>query len=66
VVLDDLVSADHMCRVIEAFVEQLDMEQLGFGRAQPADTGRPGYNPRALLEVVPIRISAPASLISTA
>jgi hypothetical protein len=35
VVLDDLVSADHICRVIEAFVEQLDMEKLGFGRAQP-------------------------------
>jgi transposase len=41
VVLDDLVPADHICRVIGAFVEQLDMEKLGFGRAQPADTGRP-------------------------
>jgi transposase len=51
VVLDDLVPADHMCRVIEAFVEQLDMEKLGFGRAQPADTGRPGYNPRAFLKL---------------
>jgi transposase len=51
VVLDDLVSADHMCRVIEAFVEQLDMNKLGFERAQPADTGRPGYDPRALLKL---------------
>jgi transposase len=51
VVLDDLVSADHMCRVIEAFVEQLDMEKLGFERAQPADTGRPGYDPRSLLKL---------------
>ena len=39
VVLDDLVSADHMCRVIEAFAEQLDMEKLGFERAERADTG---------------------------
>jgi transposase len=51
VVLDDLVPADHMCRVIDAFVEQLDMEQLGFERAQPAETGRPGYDPRALLKL---------------
>src|SRR5580698_6706690 len=51
VVLDDLVPADHMCRVVDAFVGQLDMEKLGFERAQPADTGRPGYNPRALLKL---------------
>ena len=51
VVLDDLVPADHMCRVIDAFVERLDMEDLGFERAQPAETGRPGYDPRALLKL---------------
>jgi transposase len=50
-VLDDLVPPDHMCRVIDAFVEQLDMEKLGFERAQPAETGRPGYDPRALLKL---------------
>ena len=48
VVLDDLVPANHMCRVVEAFVEQLDMDQLGFEQAQPANTGRPGYDPRSL------------------
>lgn len=51
VVLDDLVPADHMCRVVDAFVGQLDMEKLGFERAQPADTGRPGYNPRSPLKL---------------
>jgi transposase len=51
VVLDDLVPPDHMCRVIDAFVERLDMEKLGFERAQPAETGRPGYDPRALLKL---------------
>jgi transposase len=51
VVLDDLVPADHMCRVVDAFVEQLDMYKLGFERAQPADTGRPGYDPRSLLKL---------------
>src|SRR5260370_29944940 len=48
VVLDDLVPADHMCRVIDAFVEKLVMSELGFERAQAAETGRPGYDPRDL------------------
>jgi transposase len=50
-VLDDLVPADHMCRVIDAFVEILMMPELGFERAQAAETGRPGYNPRDLLKL---------------
>jgi transposase len=51
VMMDDLVPADHMCRVLDAFVSQLNMEQLGFERSEPADTGRPGYDPRALLKL---------------
>jgi transposase len=51
VMLDDLVPSDHMCRVIDAFVDRLDMKKLGFERAEPADTGRPGYDPRALLKL---------------
>ena len=42
VVLDDLVPTDHVCRVIDAFVDRLAMDQLGFVRAEAADTGRPG------------------------
>lgn len=49
--LDDLVPVDHVCRVIEAFVGKLDMEELGFVRAEPAETGRPGYDPRDLLKL---------------
>jgi transposase len=51
VILDDLIPAGHMCRVIEAFVGKLDMVELGFVRAEPADTGRPGYDPRDLLKL---------------
>src|SRR5579859_4262980 len=51
VVLDDLIPADHVCRVIEAFVGRLDMEAMGFVRAEPAETGRPGYDPRDLLKL---------------
>jgi len=51
VVLDDLVPVDHVSRVIDAFVVRLDMSHLGFERAEPAGTGRPGYDPRDLLKL---------------
>ena len=50
-VFDDLIPTDHLCRVIDAFVARLQMNQLGFERAQAADTGRPGYDPRDLLKL---------------
>ena len=50
-VLDDFVPADHVCRVIDAFVEKLVMSELGFERALAAETGRPGYDPRGLLKL---------------
>lgn len=34
-VLDDHVPPDHMCPVIDAFVEQHNMEKLGFKRGRP-------------------------------
>ena len=49
--LDELIPTDHICRVIEAFVNKLDMDGLGFVRAEPAETGRPGYDPRDLLKL---------------
>lgn len=51
VVLDDLLPADHVCRVIDAFVDGLQVSELGFERAEAAETGRPGYDPRDLLKV---------------
>lgn len=51
VVLDDLVRSDHVCRVIDALVERLAMAELGFERAEAAETGRPGYDPRDLLKL---------------
>ena len=49
--LDDLIPADHVCRVVEAFVGQLRMDELGFFRSEPAEMGRPGYDPRDLLKL---------------
>jgi transposase len=37
--------------VIEAFVNGLAMQELGFVRSEPAETGRPGYDPRDLLKL---------------
>ena len=51
VVLDDLVPADHVCRVIDAFVDGLAMAALGFERAKASETGRPGYDPLDLLKL---------------
>ena len=39
--LEDYVSPDNAVRVIDAFVDELDLTDLGFARAQPAATGRP-------------------------
>src|SRR6267378_6419754 len=49
--IDEYVSADNPVRVIEAFVEELDLGALGFDRVQPEATGRPGYHPSTLLKI---------------
>jgi transposase len=51
VTLEELIPDDHVCRVIDAFVERTDMAELGFERAEAAETGRPGYDPRDLLKL---------------
>jgi len=49
--LDDYAGPDNPVRVIEAFVEQLDLCALGFEGAAPAATGRPAYHPAVLLKI---------------
>ena len=51
----DYVSEDNPVRVVDAFVNQLDMDELGFKRAKPNDTGRPPYDPRDLLKLYCIK-----------
>lgn len=50
-VVDDYITRDNPVRFIEAFVDGLDIAELGFGRAEPKDLGRPGYDPRDLLKL---------------
>jgi transposase len=49
--LDDWIQEDNPVRVIDAFVEELDLESLGFEGVVPADTGRPAYHPATLLKI---------------
>lgn len=49
--LDELVEPDHLVRVIDAWASRLDMNQLGFAKAQAALTGRPSYDPADLLKL---------------
>lgn len=49
--LDDYIAEDNPVRVVEAFVEELDLEALGFAKAAPALTGRPAYHPSVLLKI---------------
>jgi hypothetical protein len=49
--LEDWIGADNPVRVIDVFVEELDLGGLGFGRVTPRATGRPGYHPSVLLKL---------------
>lgn len=49
--LDDWVDESNPVRVIDAFVEALDLDALGFGRVEPAGIGRPGYHPKLHLKL---------------
>jgi len=49
--LDDYVAEDNPVRAIDAFVEELDLKQLGFAGADAAATGRPAYHPAVLLKI---------------
>lgn len=49
--IDDLVSEDNPVRVIDAFVDTLDLSEMGFAKDKPAETGRPAYDPRDLLKL---------------
>ena len=49
--VDDYVGPDNPVRFIDAFVDSLDLAGAGFERAEPKETGRPGYDPSDLLKL---------------
>lgn len=49
--LDEQIAADNPVRVVDAFVDGLEMGGSGFEKSEPAWTGRPGYDPRDMLKL---------------
>src|SRR5712664_3582573 len=49
--LEDYVSEENPVRVIEVFIDELDLAALGFVGMTPAATGRPAYHPSTLLKI---------------
>ena len=49
--LDDWIDEDNPVRVIDAFVDALDLGELGFDGVEPEATGRPSYHPAVLLKL---------------
>ena len=49
--LDDFIDESNPVRVIDAFVDALDLAELGFDGVEPAATGRPSYHPTTLLRL---------------
>ena len=49
--LDDFIDDDNPVRIIEAFIEELELGPLGFDGTLPSATGRPSYHPAVLLKI---------------
>ena len=49
--LEDWIGEDNPVRVVDVFVEELDLAELGFGGVDPEATGRPSYHPSILLKL---------------
>jgi transposase len=49
--LDDFIDEGNPVRVVDAFVDALDLAELGFDGVEPAATGRPSYHPSTLLKL---------------
>jgi len=49
--LDEVIAADNAVRVIDAFVDSLDLARLEFSKVTAEATGRPPYDPRDLLKL---------------
>jgi transposase len=49
--LEDWIDEDNPVRVIDVFVDELDLAELGFSGVDPGFTGRPSYHPSVLLKL---------------
>jgi transposase len=59
--LEDYVTEDNPVRVVDVFIDELDLEALGFSGVAPEVTGRPAYHPATLLKITFTAISIASS-----
>ena len=49
--VDDYIEEDDPARLMDLFIDRLDLQKMGFVRSEPKSEGRPGYSPRDLLKL---------------
>jgi len=49
--LEDYIARDNAIRIVDAFVNKLELKELGFAGANPNATGRPGCEPAVMLKI---------------
>jgi len=49
--VDDYIGQDNPVRIVDVFVDELDLTTLGFNGTTPATTGRPSYHPGVMLKI---------------
>ncbi len=49
--LEDFIADDNPVRIVDTFVDELDLASMGFEGTTPAITGRPSYHPAVLLKL---------------
>ena len=50
--LDDYINENNSVRVVDAFIDGLNLSKLGFIRTEPCQTSRPGHDPSTILKLV--------------
>ena len=64
--LDDYVTEDSAVRVVDVFIDELDLAALGFAGVVPEATGRPLVSSRDAVEDLSLRLFEPGSVEPTA
>ena len=49
--IEEYVEENGTVRVIDAFINNLDLQELGFSRSEPKETGRPPYDPKDVIKL---------------
>ena len=51
VTVDELIGENNIARLVEVFINSIDLQKMGFQKSVPADDGRPAYDPADLLKL---------------